>query len=182
MVKHISLQEKSDLELIHEYKKGHNTMGILYARYSNLVFGSCLKYLKDRTKAEDATGEIFLMLSEKLKSHKVDYFKSWLYTLTRNYCFDQLRKINRNREKISEAEIMYSDIIFHPDDVQDDERIVKLKNCISQLNEEQSGVVESFYYQKLSYKEIAESMSCSWDKVRSLIQNARRNLKICIES
>lgn len=182
MSKIIQLNQKSDAELILEYKKGKIDMTVLYARYSRLVFGSCLKYFKNKPDADDAVSEIFTLVGKKLKTHEVNSFKSWLYTVTRNYCIEVLRKNNRHRDKISNAEIMYSETIFHPDSVEDEEMIKKLSKCIEALPPKQKQTVDLFYYQKIGYKEIAKQLDISWDKVRSFMQNGRRNLKNCIEN
>ena len=181
MSKIIQLNHKSDTDLIEEYKADKRDMTELYNRYANLVFGSCLKYFKNKPDADDAVSEIFTLIGKKLKTHEVNNFKSWLYTVTRNYCIEVLRKNNRQRDKINAAESMYSEVIFHPDNIEDEEMIKKLLKCIEALPEKQRQTVDLFYYQKIGYKEIASKLGISWDKVRSFMQNGRRNLKICIE-
>lgn len=182
MTKIVPLYERSDAEIIIAYKRGECDISELYKRYSNLVFGSCLKYLKNKADANDAVSEIFDLVSKKLKIHEVESFKSWLYTVTRNYCIEVLRKKNRLRDKISTAESVYSDTIFHPDEVEDKELLKKLHQCIKALPERQQKVIDLFYFQKIKYKDIADNLGISWDKVRSYMQNGRRNLKNCISN
>jgi len=182
MTKIIQLHEMTDEALIAEHKLGNPGLSELYARYKNLVFGSCLKYFKNRPDADDAVSEIFALIDKKLKKHEVSNFKSWLYTVTRNYCIEVFRKKNRQRDKLSAAENMYSETVFHPDDVQDEELLNVLGDCIEALPLRQKQTVDMFYYQKLSYREIATALGLSWDKVRSFMQNGRRNLKNCLES
>ena len=181
MTRIIPIRERTDTELIQLHKKGELVFGSIYERYHLLVLGSCMKYLKNKSDAEDAVSDIFESISKKLKSHQVDHFKSWLYTVTRNHCIEKLRKENRHRDKKNQAEFVYSESIFHPDDIVDDEMIKKLNACLVQLPEKQHEAVKLFYFEKVKYKDIADRMDISWDKVRSFIQNARRNLKICIE-
>lgn len=182
MTRIIQLNERTDEELIAEHKLGNPGLSELYTRYSNLVFGSCLKYFKNRPDANDAVSEIFVLIDKKLKTHEVKSFKSWLYTVTRNYCIEVLRKKNRHRDKISTAENMYSETVFHPDDIEDLVMLKKLAKCIEDLPEKQRLTIDLFYYKKVAYKEIAEQLGISWDKVRSFMQNGRRNLKNCLES
>src|SRR5690554_7482019 len=59
-------------------------LGKLYEPYMFLIFGLCLKYLKDSTKSEDAVMQIFESLIKKLRVHRVENFKAWLYTVARN--------------------------------------------------------------------------------------------------
>ena len=181
MTKIIALQELTDEALIAEHKLGKPGIAELYKRYRHLVFGSCLKYFKNRADAEDAVSEIFVLIDKKLKIHDVSNFKSWLYTVTRNHCIEVLRKNNRQRDKISAAENMYSESIFHPDNVQDEVMLEKLTKCIEGLPEKQRMTIDLFYYQKVPYRLIAEQINSTWDQVRSFMQNGRRNLKICLE-
>src|SRR5690606_24547652 len=66
-------------------------LGKLYEPYMFLIFGLCLKYLKDTSKSEDAVMQIFESLIKKLRIHRVENFKAWLYTVARNHCLMQLR-------------------------------------------------------------------------------------------
>jgi len=172
----------SDADLIATYKSGDGDISELYNRYANLVYGSCLKYFKNKSDADDAVSEIFLLVRDKLQIHDVNNFKSWLYTVTKNYCIEVLRKDNRSRDKISHAESMYSDAVFHPDDVVDEAQIRRLRQCIEKLPEKQRSIIEQFYYQKSSYNQISDKMNMSWNQVRSYIQNGRRNLEICVHN
>ncbi len=182
MTRIMQLKEFTDEALISEHRLGNSGISELYSRYKNLVFGSCLKYFKNRPDADDAVSEIFALIGEKLKTHEVSNFNSWLFTVTRNYCIEVLRKRNRQRDKISAAENMYSDTVFHPDDVVDEELLKILEKCIEALPEKQRETVDLFYYKKVTYKNIAAKMNWSWDKVRSFMQNGRRNLKNCLET
>ena len=181
MTRIIQLNEQSDEALISEHKLGKPGLSELYSRYKNLVFGSCLKYFKNKADADDAVSEIFVLIEGKLRTHEVSNFKSWLYTVTRNYCIEVLRKKNRHRDKLSTAENMYSETVFHPDNIVDEEMMKKLEKCIEALPEKQRMTVDLFYYQKKSYKEIAKEMELTWDKIRSFMQNGRRNIKNCLE-
>jgi RNA polymerase sigma-70 factor (ECF subfamily) len=175
--------EFSDLKLIQRYQD-HGDMeaiGDLFKRYTPQVFGLCLKYFKNTQDSEDAVMSIFELITKKLKKHDVQYFKSWLYTLSKNYCLEQLRKANRTLTKESEAKFMYSDQVYHPDSINQDVKLAKLKKCMHKLPDLQRECTELFYYKKHSYAEIALELKLSWSAVRSYIQNGRRNLKICIE-
>jgi RNA polymerase sigma factor (sigma-70 family) len=74
-----------------------------------------------------------------------------------------------------EEEVHLNGIFSREEDLQ------KLEHCLQTLSEEQKVTVELFYLQNKCYKEIAESTGIEWNKVRSYIQNGRRNLKICME-
>jgi len=175
---------KNENQLVSAYKDSGDQkyIGELYKRYNRLVFGSCLKYLKDNGLAEDAVNDIFVQITKKLKTHNVEYFKSWLYTVTRNHCIEILRKENRHRDKKTDSELMYTESIFHPDEVEDANLIATLAECIEALPTNQQKCIQLFYYDRVSYQDIAETLELNWNKVRSFIQNGRRNLKNCITS
>lgn len=178
-----SEEQIRELELIAKYKKSQNTsiVGQLYEGYMPLIYGVCLKYLRDSHDADDALMSIYEVITRKLLTNEVQAFRPWLYVVAKNYCFDQLRKKNRAYQRKSEAEIMYSEQVYHPDTVQDDKQ-VRLRQCIEKLKEDQKLIIHAFYFDKLSYKKIAETHQIEWGKVRNLIQNGRRMLRNCMEN
>jgi RNA polymerase sigma-70 factor (ECF subfamily) len=165
-----------------------SSLGELYKPYMPLVYGLCLKYLKDKEKAQDAVMEIFEELEVKLKKFEVDNFKSWLYVLAKNHCLMLLRsEKKRNSESLSENHLsfMESEAALHhtsEDKLEKEMELEKLESCIAQLKEEQKLCVELFYLQQKSYKEIEEQTKLELKKVKSFIQNGKRNLKICMEA
>jgi len=179
----------SDEELLLSFQNNHDldVLGILYKRYMFLVYGICMKYLKNRDDSQDAVMQIFEILIKDIPRFEIRNFKSWLYGVSRNYCLMQIRKGKNIREKLPEIlheEFMETTTNMHLVDEDDNETELPaiLKNCMDQLKEEQRRCVELFYYQKWCYKEIANELNFDENKVKSYIQNGKRNLKICIES
>ena len=172
----------TEQKLIEKYQhsKGQDHIAALYEPYMPMVYGTCLKYLKSTTDAQDAMMTIYEIVSKKLKTHKVDNFKPWLYVVTKNYCFDELRKKNRRLDKKKVAENMYSEQVFHPDSVGSNKEKL-LHNCIEKLSAKQKYIIKAFYFDKMSYQQIADSNNIEWSTIRSKIQNGRRMLKKCIE-
>ncbi len=157
-------------------------LAALYQRYMELVYGVCLKYLSDPETAKDAVMQVFEELIEKLKKHEVDNFKSWLYTVAKNHCLMQLRS-EKNKKKVTiSPDLMQSGEELHLNgELQKEAEFKKLERCLQTLSDEQKQTVELFYLQQKCYNEIVEQTGIDWNKVRSLIQNGRRNLKICME-
>ena len=180
-------QESSDEELLEKYINSGNldVLGELYARYMHLVYGVSLKYYKDRDDAQDAVMFIFEKLIDDLPRHEVRNFKSWLYVLTKNHCLMEIRtrkSANQMLEGLKiEQEFMESLDEMHPIDREDEIIEEALKECIEKLKSEQKQCIELFYYQKLCYQEIAEKLRLDEKKVKSFLQNGKRNLKICLE-
>lgn len=175
--------DKSDATLVDEYQSGGDlqVLGKLYERYMDLVYGVCLRYLKEPEEAKDAVIRIFEELVIKLKKHKVSFFKSWLYQLSVNHCLMLIRS-SKTKPVKTEVEFMHLAENDHLDIVLEKEQhFEQMESCLEQLTAEQKGAIEMFYLQEKCYKEIAEITRKNVEKVRSYIQNGRRNLKICME-
>ncbi len=174
----------TDSDLIKRYKTSGDLViiGELYNRHMSLVYGVCLKYLKNREESRDAVMQIFEKLVQTLREHPVEHFKSWVYVTARNYCLMQLRsRKGKNFEEISPF-LMETDSFLHLEDEPEKEtNLVKLENCIEQLANEQKHCVQLFYLQQKCYKDITTLTGYDLNNVKSYIQNGKRNLKLCME-
>jgi RNA polymerase sigma factor (sigma-70 family) len=174
----------TDAELARLYKTSGDlkVLGELYSRYTSMVFGVCMKYLKDREAGRDAVMQIFEKLITGLQEHEVEHFKSWLYVTCRNHCLMQIRsQKNRKFEEISPF-LMESDATVHLDEEPElESNLTKLEGCIERLVNEQKHCVQLFYLQQKCYKEITSLTGFDLNSVKSYIQNGKRNLKICME-
>ena len=183
-LKNISPGE-TDKELLAAFKQSGdmNYLSTLYQRYMDLVFGVCLKYFKDAERSKDAVMDIFEELNRKLKQHEVDNFKGWLHVLARNYCLMQLRSPKNMKTTEFNAGFMQSEQNTHlsSEHLEKEQNLNKLEDCLKKLPGEQKETVELFYLQNKCYNEIAEITGFEWNKVRSYIQNGRRNLKLCMD-
>lgn len=182
-IKNINSSAATDQELVQLYKQDGDIriLSELYQRYMDLLYAVCLKYLKDPETAKDAVMAIFEELISKLLKHEVSNFKGWLYVVAKNHCLMLLRS-QRQMPLVHDQEIMQLTENLHLNGVLDKEKhLVQLEKCIETLSPDQKQTVQLFYLQEKCYKEIAGITHTEWNKVRSLIQNARRNLKICME-
>lgn len=183
-LKQIQRNDVPDKELVNQFKASGdlNTLAMLYQRYMELLYGVCLKYLKHPEASRDAVMQIFEELVDKLRKHEVDNFKSWVYTLAKNHCLMQLRTPKNLKTTEFKIDSMQSEEDVHLNGaLHREENLDKLERCLQTLSAEQKITVELFYLQNKCYKEIAEITGLEWNKVRSYIQNGRRNLKICME-
>jgi RNA polymerase sigma-70 factor (ECF subfamily) len=180
--------QNSDEELLMNFISTGDldVLGELYSEYMHLVYGVCLKYLKDREESKDAVLQIFEKLIVEIPKHKIENFRSWLYVVTKNYCFMQLRSEKSQKEKFNEwmkdsVVFMEYDYILHPIDENEGEVEKGLADCIEKLRGEQKECIRQFYYENRCYNEIAANMDLDEKKVKSYLQNAKRNLKLCLE-
>jgi RNA polymerase sigma-70 factor (ECF subfamily) len=182
-LKNIDNSAASDQELILLYKKEGDTriLAALYQRYMDLLYAVCLKYLRNSEEAKDAVMSIFEQLTSKLLKHEVSHFSGWLYTLAKNHCLMQIRS-TKHLKPVIDPDIVQLTENPHLNGVfEKEEHINQLTKCIDGLSPEQKLTVQLFYLQQKSYREIASLTQTEWNKVRSQVQNARRNLKICME-
>jgi len=177
-------KQLTDHDLILRYKESGELaiVGELYNRYMSLVFGVCLKYLKDREESKDAVMQIFEKLVTSLREHEIMNFKSWLYATSRNHCLMQLRaQKGKNFQEITEVFMETRTGLHLEDESEMESNLSKLENCIEQLVAEQKSCIRLFYIQQKCYKEIVALTGFDDKKVKSYIQNGKRNLKICMD-
>jgi len=185
------IKSLADLDLVSLYKDtGDNKIiGELFQRYTHLVLGVSMKYLKDEDKAQDAVMQVFEKMLVDLKRHTItENFKGWLYMVAKNNSLMMLRGEKNIREKQKELKkdsvtLMESSYLLHLDNENDKEVVLTmLEDCIKKLNEQQKMAVELFFIQEKCYNEVAEETGFTMLEVKSYIQNGKRNLKNCMEA
>ncbi|MEO8117355.1 MAG: sigma-70 family RNA polymerase sigma factor [Bacteroidota bacterium] len=182
-VKDAQIKKLSDQELLLKYleAKDNYFLGILLERYTMLILGVAMKYLKNEEDAKDAVQQIFLKVSLELQKYSVDYFKSWLYMVTRNYCLMQLRKKSTARMTALPEEIPALQDEISANKLFENETLLdNMHAAIDMLSEGQKTCVTLFYLEKKSYQEITLLTGMDNLQVKSNIQNGKRNLKILV--
>jgi len=181
-------REQSDDELLGRFMESGDKelLGELYSRYMHLIYGVALRYLEDRERAKDMVMQVFEKLLVELPRHDVIQFRSWLYVLAKNACLMELRsdKVKSARHKEfekTEAAFMENEQQLHPVDEDEADLNQALQQCIERLKGEQQQCIRLFYFEEKSYREIAAQLQMDEKKVKSLLQNGKRNLKICLE-
>jgi len=173
----------SDAELLKQFKEtaDQEVLGQLYSRYIPLVYGLCLKYLQQIEDAEDAVINLYEELSLKVQRYQIDNFKTWMYSTAKNHCLQILRKEKNKYFEEMDMQNMESDDFEHLIDVEDDkEKEDALYYCLEKLSEEQRQCIMLFFFESFSYADIVEKNGFELNKVKSYIQNGKRNLKTCI--
>jgi RNA polymerase sigma factor (sigma-70 family) len=190
-LKNISTTNQSDTELVLAYRRSDDlkVLGELYQRYMELIYGVCLKYLKEPELAQDAVMQIFEELVLKLKKHEVENFRGWLHQVAKNYCLMQLRTPKNLKTVALPPLLMQNEEDVHLNGMmsegtswmEKEQNLQKLEECIASLADEQRTMIKLFYLDGKCYNEIVEITGIEWNHVRSSIQNGRRNLKLCME-
>ncbi|MDQ3393210.1 MAG: sigma-70 family RNA polymerase sigma factor, partial [Bacteroidota bacterium] len=152
---------KEDEELLVLYQETEDPahLGELFDRYVHLVYGVCLKYLRNNEDSKDMTMHVFEKLSIQLKKQEIKNFKSWLHVLTKNECLMLLRtlryKIEKENKGINPETDMDLSYIMHPkEEDQLENSLQELEIAMEELPFEQKACIRLFYIQQKCYKEI----------------------------
>jgi RNA polymerase sigma factor (sigma-70 family) len=178
-----SLSHMTDQELLDHYYSDGNTrwLGLLLSRYTLLLFGVSMKYLKNEEEAKDAVQFVFLKALTEIPKYKVTYFKSWIYMIAKNHCLMLLR----NKGLVKSLEDHHHLLKDEGQDLitlaEKESMLARMDEAVNELNHEQRTCINMFYLQKLSYQEIAENTGYTLLQVKSYIQNGKRNLKITLQ-
>jgi RNA polymerase sigma-70 factor (ECF subfamily) len=172
-----------DQELLEKYyaSSDQQWLGILLQRYTLLLFGVCMKYLKNEEEARDAVQQVFLKVLLELSKYRVDFFKSWLYMVAKNYCLMMLRNKDRHNQELSEKLALPDAETDLQELLANEQTYSFLEQSLIELSQEQRHCVTLFYLQKKSYQQISESTGFNYMQVKSFIQNGRRNLRALVE-
>ncbi|HEX5154660.1 MAG TPA: sigma-70 family RNA polymerase sigma factor [Parafilimonas sp.] len=176
------IQHIGDQDLLAQYYESQDNrlLGILLQRYTMLLLGVSMKYLKDEEAAKDSVQQIFLKVIHELKRYRVQYFKSWLYMIARNHCLMQLRKHDIKSTKEINENIFEEEPPLQQH--REKEQLLSLiEISLDELNADQKTCITLFYLDKKSYQQISEQTGLSLMQVKSFIQNGKRNLKLLVE-
>lgn len=182
--RNISTYSDSDLVRLYKETGKSDYFGELYNRYIPLIYGLCLKYLQEEGKAQDAVMQLFEDLLPKLSRYEIREFRTWIYSVAKNHCFQLLRKENLeiatdfDQQFVETYDILY---LLDKEETSDDARTAALKHCMEKLPEPQQRCILSFFMEEMSYADIMEQTGYQLKSVKSYIQNGKRNLKSCIE-
>lgn len=173
-------KQLDDSALLHVFKESgdQNIVGEYYKRYAHLVMGTAMKYLKNKFDAEDLVMHLFEKLPKKLESHTIQHFKSWLYMVTKNECLMVLRKKGYLTKELTQELESTNELDLK---VEKEEQLEALEGAIEELKDEQKTCIKLFYIESKSYQEITEVLKLDIKKVKSAIQNGKRNLKLKLE-
>ena len=183
-----SYQHYTDQELLEQFRLYHDRdlLGILLQRYTLLLLGVCMKYLKHEEEAKDAVQQVFTKAIAEVGKYPINHFKSWLYTIARNHCFMQLR----NKHHIMPEETLEKNgnglLQESPDETlqrirEKEKLLVLLEEALHHLKDDQRECVSLFYLQKMSYRQVSEVTGHTLLQVKSFIQNGKRNIRLLIE-
>lgn len=171
-------EEYTDLELVERIVANNDSMlfGVLYDRYSKLVYNKCLGFAKSNKEAEDLTQDIFLMLYVKLGSFKGNSkFSTWLYSFTYNFCVNY---VNRNKErKINDNSVKFETHEDVPVEVTDnlllEMQVDKLKKALELIAPEEKSILLLKYQDGASIKELEDILELKSSAIKMRLKRAK---------
>jgi len=175
----------TDDELLQKYKESADAecFSELFSRYVPLMYGVCLDYLRDEDKAHDAVMQLFEDLLPKVSRYQIAVYRTWVYSVTKNHCLQILNKEKKEILIDFNLDIMESEQIlnlFNEDSIEQ-EQSDALNHCLEKLPDNQRISIKHFFMDEMSYADIVDETGYPLSKVKSYIQNAKRNLKICMD-
>ena len=175
-------QNLDDEALLQAYRRSgdNQCLGYLLQRYTILLLGVGMKYLKDKDEAQDAVQQVFMKAITHLPQGEILNFKGWLYVLMRNHCLQLLRSTTHKADE---------QVLINLSDTADDNKeellareysLEQMNDALEELNEEQRVSIVMFYLEKKSYNQIMEQTGFTFTQVKSYIQNGKRNLNLSL--
>ncbi|HDH57039.1 MAG TPA: sigma-70 family RNA polymerase sigma factor [Bacteroidetes bacterium] len=171
----------SEEELIRKSKRGdRQAFGRLVERYQDQVYTLACRTLGDVHLAEDISQEAFIRawravarFEEKAK------FSSWLYRITLNACFSELRRRNKPVDQVTQEELGYLKILNVQTVAADTtiERRDLVEKLIAGLPPVYRSIVVLFYLQELNCNEISSVLGRPVGTVKAYLHRARAQLR-----
>ena len=178
------MKNKSDAELLHAYQthEDHDSLAALFMRYAAQVLGICLRYLEQRADAEDAVMDIYSHIQKPLRHQNVQHFRAWIMQVSRNHCLQILRK-KKGKHSVDITKLKYMESTDNLHQIYIEDRWLDImEEELKSLSEEQQICLRMMYLEGHSYKEIAAIQGYELNKVKSYIQNGKRNLALRVEA
>jgi RNA polymerase sigma-70 factor, ECF subfamily len=162
----------------------------LVDKYKQPIVNLVYRTLQDATEAEDLAQNVFVQVFKSAHRYRVSAkFTTWLYTIARNLCLNELRR--RSRHPTDPLELPHPDqedqplrqfqdhkTFSAPDLLLRDELVSKVEEALAGLPEHQRTALLLCREEELSYEEIAEVLGCSLSATKSLIHRGRETLKL----
>jgi RNA polymerase sigma-70 factor (ECF subfamily) len=166
-----------DIELIDQYLKGDiDAFSELVAAHEDRVFAICLRMLRTREAALDATQDTFLTVFRKADRYKAQAaFSTWLYRVTVNTCYDHLRREKRKRaDQLPDS--------FDPIDVQANDPFnavevrPDIEEALAALSVEFRAAVVLVDLQGMSLEQASDTLDVPTGTIKSRLFRARKQL------
>ncbi len=158
-------------------------LGFLYRRYARIVYSICARILRNPAEAEDVVHEIFLCIYRKCRSFDPakGAARSWIIGLAYSKCFDWRDKlVSRDRLIDAEADESTCSPLFRKNDPDPAYTIVwnaRMQEAFKTLSKEQQHALMLFYFQGLTFQEIADQQGYSYGNAKHHVYRGLHRLR-----
>ncbi len=144
----------------------------LYKNEKETIIFYCLKYVENKETAEDICNDVFINVFRFEKIQDIDNIRYYMYVCARQQCEVYLKK-QKNVKLIEQIE---DESLSDEENFLEKIKIEQLYAEMKKLPEEQKYCIELFFFERKSYKEIAEITGYSEKNIKSFLQNGKHNL------
>lgn len=149
----------------------------LFTRFSKKIFAMGMKLTRNEQVAHDLVQEAMLTVWQKAPLYDLDRgtAQSWIFTLTRNRCFDMLRKQKRQPNTVSADDIWPVDgdgdaVFFHEERGPLEVEISQIERFYSELPEAQQAVVKQIFILDRTHEEAAKALQIPLGTLKSRLR------------
>lgn len=176
-MKNSNLKHFSDEELVALYvdSQRNHFFEELYERYANKVYRKCYSFVYNQERAEDFTHDIFLKLIVKIGTFKeTAKFSTWLYSITYNYCMDQIRVNKKQNETQLDDNFEVEEVdLSYIDEMQSE----GLKKSLEKIPSDEKALLLMKYQDDFSIKEISDALNISESAVKMRLMRSKDKLR-----
>jgi len=168
-----------DVRLMLSFQQGniHDFERLMQRRYKSVV-NLARRFLSDPVLAEDIAQNVFLQVFKSAAGYRpAASFTTWLYTITRNTCYSELRRAGRRPGSLDDDAAIDPPAAAQPDNLERGELQSAVRKAIAALPDNQRMVLILRRYNELSYEQIAQATETSASAVKALLHRARQSLK-----
>tara|TARA_R110000796_G_scaffold37278_2_gene94095 strand:- start:5 stop:559 length:555 start_codon:yes stop_codon:yes gene_type:complete len=150
----------------------------LYTLLSPVLYGICLKYMRNKTEADDVFQDAFIILFQKINQYKFEgSFEGWAKRIFVNEALEVLRKKQRRLH----VEIENSNLNNSIEDETNEPSIMvshdKLLTHIQQLPDNYRMIFNLYVFEGYSHKAIADKLKMAAGTSKSLLSRAKSMLR-----
>lgn len=180
----MTLEREEEIKLITLCKQGNSdAMAEIFTFFREELLRSAFLLLRSQEDAEDIVSNTFILFFKAIHRFDTRYpVRPWLHRILRNEINTFFKK--RSRKQESDEELKNSVDLFEPnreEDVFCSEELKYLGKALSELKEEERMLLQFFYYDELSVKDIADTLSIPEGTVKSRLFSARNKLSAKIK-
>ncbi|GAB2519071.1 RNA polymerase sigma factor [Spirosoma aerophilum] len=169
----------SDEDMIRQYLSSNSTVCFesLYNRYVGKVYKQCFSMTKDSEQAQDFTHDIFIRVFAHLdRFQQRSSFSTWLYSVSYNYCLDQLKRAKR----LTMSELT-DDIDYYCTSTEDAEKVdyelQQLAKVMKKISPQDATVLRMKYQDGLPLSQIGQQLNLKESAVKMRLKRSRNKVR-----